>query len=231
MSSQLFHVTIQSPSLPGQILYPKLATVKLEDPQLQPVVERKGCQKALSSMRDCLVENHGWDKCNLEVEKFQECINTKYFEDKNESLAEIEEEPVKDDIIVEENVIDLDEKKIDYECEIEEPTNDESIEENNSENIEKQNIDTENADKHNIDTENAEENKTDTGNSEEGNNAEDAEVLQEDKLINNEQEVIQEEVDEIVDDGSFRVKIIPNPNNDAVVDDENILFKINVKTT
>jgi len=203
MTSQLFHVTIQSPSLPGQTLYPKLATVKLEDPQLQPVVERKGCQKVLSSMRDCLVENHCWDKCHSEVEKFQECINTKYFEDKDGSLAETEEEPVKDDTIGEENVLQSDEEQMNETAErdVEEPPKDENIEENNTE------------------TENTEE-----------NNIEDTEVQGEDKLINNEQEVIQEEVDEIVDDGSFRVKIIPNRNNDAVVD-ENILFKINVKTT
>jgi len=81
MSSPLFHVTIPPSSLPGHQLYPKLAMVKLEDPQLQPMVEKKGCEKMLASMRDCLVNSHTWDKCNEEFQKFHECINTKYFED------------------------------------------------------------------------------------------------------------------------------------------------------
>ena len=48
---------------------------------LQPVVERKGCEKVLGDMRDCLVETHCWGKCDEEVQRFQECINTKYFEE------------------------------------------------------------------------------------------------------------------------------------------------------
>merc|ERR1719470_519529 len=32
-------------------------------------------------MRDCLVETHCWGKCDEEVQRFQECINTKYFEE------------------------------------------------------------------------------------------------------------------------------------------------------
>ena len=92
MSSPLFHVTIQPSTLPGQYLYPKLATAKLEDPVLQPVVERKGCEKILGEMRDCLVETHCWGKCEEEVQRFQECINTKFFEEKDEKMK-----PEKDD--------------------------------------------------------------------------------------------------------------------------------------
>ena len=61
MSSPLFNVTIQPSSLPGQTLYTKLATVKLEE--LHPVVERKGCEKSFFGMRDCLVETNSWDMC------------------------------------------------------------------------------------------------------------------------------------------------------------------------
>jgi len=98
MSSPLFHVTIQPSTLPGQYLYPKLATAKLEDPVLQPVVERKGCEKILGEMRDCLVETHCWGKCEEEVQRFQECINTRYFEEAKEpveidaEIATIQEE-------------------------------------------------------------------------------------------------------------------------------------------
>eukprot|EP00092_Neocalanus_flemingeri_P018407 GFUD01019921.1.p1 GENE.GFUD01019921.1~~GFUD01019921.1.p1 ORF type:complete len:253 (-),score=91.65 GFUD01019921.1:236-994(-) len=96
MSAPLFQVTIQPSSLPGHSLYPKLAAVKLEDPQLQPVVEAKGCERILANMRDCLVETHCWEKCNVEVEKFQECINTRYFED-NDKKIELAEEAVKNE--------------------------------------------------------------------------------------------------------------------------------------
>jgi len=98
MSSPLFHVTIPPSSLPGHQLYPKLAMVKLEDPQLQPMVEKKGCEKMLASMRDCLVDSHTWDKCNGEFQKFHECINTKYFEDKD--TEEIEEEVIEQKDVV-----------------------------------------------------------------------------------------------------------------------------------
>jgi len=64
---------------------------------LQPVVERKGCQKVLGDMRDCLVETHCWGKCDEEVQRFQECINTKYFE-------EIVVEPEVEEIVAEHEV-------------------------------------------------------------------------------------------------------------------------------
>jgi len=62
---------------------------------LQPVVERKGCEKVLGDMRDCLVETHCWGKCDEEVQRFQECINTKYFEEiiVEPEVEEIIEEP------------------------------------------------------------------------------------------------------------------------------------------
>jgi len=78
---------------------------------LQPVVEKKGCEKVLGEMRDCLVETNCWGKCDEEVERFQQCINTRYFQedvqessdenaetevDKNES-NEVEETTMKDD--------------------------------------------------------------------------------------------------------------------------------------
>merc|ERR1719315_251109 len=40
-------------------------------------------------MRDCLVETNCWGKCDEEVERFQQCINTRYFE-------EDEQPPVKE---------------------------------------------------------------------------------------------------------------------------------------
>merc|ERR1719500_1939681 len=40
-------------------------------------------------MRDCLVETNCWGKCDEEVERFQQCINTRYFqEDVQESSVE-----------------------------------------------------------------------------------------------------------------------------------------------
>merc|ERR1719184_10371 len=32
-------------------------------------------------MRDCLVEKNCWGKCDEEVERFQQCINTRYFQE------------------------------------------------------------------------------------------------------------------------------------------------------
>merc|ERR1719315_437419 len=32
-------------------------------------------------MRDCLVETNCWGKCDEEVERFQQCINTRYFQE------------------------------------------------------------------------------------------------------------------------------------------------------
>merc|ERR1719483_1036530 len=49
-------------------------------------------------MRDCLVDSHTWDKCNGEFQKFHECINTKYFEDKD--TMEIEEEVIEQKDVV-----------------------------------------------------------------------------------------------------------------------------------
>lgn len=78
-----------------------------EDP-LEPVVERKGCEKIWANMKDCLVETNCYDKCDEEVLKFQECINTRYFEDIDEKI-EPEVEVDKDDMKLEEDE-DIDRK-------------------------------------------------------------------------------------------------------------------------
>merc|ERR1719470_97956 len=57
-------------------------------------------------MRDCLVETHCWGKCDEEVQRFQECINTKYFE---EIMVEREVE-ASDDSLEPGEVITIDEE-------------------------------------------------------------------------------------------------------------------------
>jgi len=122
--SSLFNVSIPNPTLPGQHLYPKLATAKLEDPMLQPMVEKKGCEKVLGDMRDCLVEKNCWDKCDDEMQRFQQCINTKYFEEDEKHSVEILDEEDKSDL-----TNDLKEEKVDHEILDEEDKTDLSKEE------------------------------------------------------------------------------------------------------
>jgi hypothetical protein len=57
-------------------------------------------------LRDCLVETHCWGKCDEEVQRFQECINTKYFE---EIVVEREVES-SDDSLEPEEVITIEEE-------------------------------------------------------------------------------------------------------------------------
>jgi len=122
--SSLFNVSIPNPTLPGQHLYPKLATAKLEDPMLQPMVEKKGCEKVLGDMRDCLVEKNCWDKCDDEMQRFQQCINTKYFEEDEKHSVEILDEEDKSDL-----TNDLKEEEVDHEILDEEDKTDLSKEE------------------------------------------------------------------------------------------------------
>merc|ERR1719470_538213 len=58
-------------------------------------------------MKDCLVETHCWGKRDEEVQRFQECINTKYFE---EIVVEREVE-ASDDSLEPGEVITIDEVK------------------------------------------------------------------------------------------------------------------------
>merc|ERR1719334_868102 len=54
-------------------------------------------------MKDCLVENHGWNECDVVVQKFQDCINTKYFEDVDVCEDEVSTEREEEKTVIEEN--------------------------------------------------------------------------------------------------------------------------------
>jgi len=203
--SSLFNVSIPNPTLPGQHLYPKLATAKLEDPMLQPMVEKKGCEKVLGDMRDCLVEKNCWDKCDDEMQRFQQCINTKYFEEDEKHSVEILDEEDKSDL-----TNDLKEEEVDHEILDEEDKTDLSKEEeaNLKEDIitsEKEVV---------IHEENVI-----------------AELDIKDHLAEG-NEVQNEESDdgqENIDKDSFRVKIVPK--SEDIKSDGSLLFNVTIKDT
>lgn len=203
MSTPLFHVTIQPSSLPGHSLYPKLAAVKLEDPQLQPVVEKKGCERILANMRDCLVETHCWEKCNVEVEKFQDCINTRYFEDNEEKIQPAEDDVKNEELRLEEAEKNETQEEDANQCNeaIISTGTDELVESEEGMNEEKALIESE-PDELSVDK-----NKVES-------------VLVEESDQDGKE-------DDIVDKESFRVKIVSKTDENAEVD-QNLLFNISV---
>merc|ERR1719234_1451298 len=88
------------------------------------MVEKKGCEKVLGDMRDCLVEKKCWGKCDDEMQRFQQCINTKYFEEDEKHSVEILDEEDKSDL-----TNDLKEEEVDHEILDEEDKTDLSKEE------------------------------------------------------------------------------------------------------
>jgi len=229
MSSPLFNVTIQPSSLPGQTLYPKLATVKLQDPQLQPVVERKGCEKILAGMRDCLVETHSWEKCEGQVIKFQECINTRYFEDKDEKI-ELEKNAMKDDEV-------NSEKEQDQDVTVEEGNENDCIDQLAT--IPNDDVGTSEdlAENNNREDEASEEKHEAVENSdnldEKGEEIGEEPLIDENKPTEDENEateesdLVEDNEDESGDKDSFRVKIV-SKKDENVEWDENLLFKVSV---
>ena len=224
MSTQLFNVTLKQSTLPGQALYPKLATTKLNDPVLQPVIEKKGCEKVLSSMKECLVETHSWESCGDQVKKFQDCINVRYFEEVVEAKDEIvnqedlaEDEVSKDiDIagksesnsfeVVDEVSTDIDitEKSVLTKCEV----------------VDEVSADIDNKFKEGCDqSDNFEESEV-----EESKDYSLNDDIREEQKAND--ELVQSEND-TQDDESFHFKIVPK---DEKKDSEELLFKISVKS-
>jgi len=80
---------------------------------LQPMVEKKGCEKVLGDMRDCLVEKNCWGKCEDEMQRFQQCINTKYFQEDEKHSVEILDEEDKNDLTSEAKVEEVDHEILD----------------------------------------------------------------------------------------------------------------------
>jgi len=223
MSTQLFNVTLKQSTLPGQALYPKLATTKLNDPVLQPVIEKKGCEKVLSSMKECLVETHSWESCGDQVKKFQDCINVRYFEEVVEAKDEIlNQEDVAEDEVSKD--IDIGEKSESNSLEVVEVSTVIDITENSESNI-CEVVDEVSAD---IDT------KFKEG-CNQSDNFEAAEVEEsKDTSLNDDVCEGQKANDELaqsengtLDDESFHFKIVPK---DEKKDSEELLFKISVKS-
>jgi len=205
--SSLFNVTIQPSTLPGQHLYPKLATAKLEDPMLQPMVEKKGCEKVLGDMRDCLVEKNSWEKCDEEMQRFQQCINTKYFQ---------EEFQLSEDMIDKEDERDLStgEIKVELTNEIEDPgvnNNDDIIEEKSSSDDFDQAEHSTDSNKETAD------NTSDITQEQQG--SEEVVDLKTNEEVHIEQDNLEKD--------SFRVKIVPK--SEDLESDENLLFKVTLK--
>jgi len=203
MSTQLFNVTLKQSTLPGQALYPKLATTKLNDPLLQPVVEKKGCEKVLSSMKECLVETHSWESCEDQVKKFQDCINVRYFEE----VVEVKNEIYNQEGVAEDEVskdIDITEKS--------EPNSREVVDEVTADIDIKLKEDCNQSD--NFEASEVEESKDNFLNDDvcEGQKANDESV---------------ESENDTLDDESFHFKIVPK---DEKKDSEELLFKVSVKS-
>jgi len=208
--SSLFNVTIQPSTLPGQHLYPKLATAKLEDPMLQPMVEKKGCEKVLGDMRDCLVEKNSWEKCDEEMQRFQQCINTKYFQ---------EEFQLSEDMIDREDERDLSTGEI--KVELANENEDLGVKKNNDDFIvEKSSFD--DLDQAEQSTDSNKETADDTSDVNHEQHKEGSEEA-EDLETNEEEHTEQENLDK----DSFRVKIVPK--SEDFESDENLLFKVTLK--
>ena len=205
---------------------------------LQPVVERKGCEKVLGDMRDCLVETHCWGKCDEEVQRFQECINTKYFE---EIVVEPDVESGEESLELE-GVVTIDEVKsegvvstsdesgnafIDGDVKTnEEPMVTEELKTNeeepvvNEENTEDDLLDS-NVDVNNLQDEKQEEQTVNTD-----DNAE----LVDDKEVEvpNDSDISKDDETNTVDKDAFRIRIV-SKSEKKVEEDENLLFRVTVK--
>lgn len=207
--SSLFNVTIQPSTLPGQHLYPKLATAKLEDPMLQPMVEKKGCEKVLGDMRDCLVEKNSWEKCDEEMQRFQQCINTKYFQ---------EEFQLSEDMIDKEDESDLSNGEI----KVEVTNENEDLGVKNNDDIIEEKSSSDDLDQTEQLTDSNNETADETSDDDHGQHTEGSEEA-EDLKTNEEENIEQENLDK----DSFRVKIVPK--SEDLESDENLLFKVTLK--
>merc|ERR1719186_1131444 len=180
-------------------------------------------------MRDCLVETHSWEKCEGQVIKFQECINTRYFEDKDEKI-EHEKNAMKDEEV-------NSEKEQDQVVTVEEGNENDCIDQLAT--IPNDDIGTSEdlAENNDREDEASEEKHEAVENSD--NLDEKAEEIGEEPLIDEneatadeieateESDQLEDNEDEIGDKDSFRVKIV-SKKDENVEWDENLLFKVSV---
>merc|ERR1719427_1318307 len=180
-------------------------------------------------MRDCLVETHSWEKCEGQVIKFQECINTRYFEDKDEKI-ELEKDAMKDDEV-------NSEKEQDQDVTVEEGNENDCIDQlvtipnddvGTSEDL---------AENNNREDEAPEEKHEAVENSdivdEKGEEIGEEPLIDENKPTEDENEateesdLVEDNEDESGDKDSFRVKIV-SKKDENVEWEENLLFKVSV---
>jgi len=197
---------------------------------LQPVVERKGCEKVMGEMRDCLVETHCWGKCDEEVQRFQECINTKYFE---EIVAEPEVK-ADEDILEPEEVVTVDEVKSEGDV----VTSDENGEQVIDENVKIKEEEPEPIEEikeddmfgSNVEADSFQDEKPEEQPEKPQEQSEDTDAnakVADDKDVEASDDSKADEVDN-VDKDSFRIKIVSKSEKE-VEEDENLLFKVSVK--
>jgi len=208
---------------------------------LQPMVEKKGCEKVLGDMRDCLVETHCWGMCDEEVQRFQECINTKYFEEiVVEPEVKAEEDGVNEEIVVE-PAVKVEEDGVKHEGEVTDEVNSEGdvvgttdktggnelIENGNAEIIEEPVTEEKKVD---MSASNSEADISQDVKQEqpvETNANIDKAVDDEEVEFSNESETTKDESSN-VDKDTFRIKIVSKSEKE-VEEDENLLFKVSVK--
>jgi len=174
---------------------------------LQPVVEKKGCEKVLGDMRDCLVENNSWGKCDDEMQRFQQCINTKYFQEDEKQSVEILDEEDKCELtnVIKEGKLDREildqEDKIDLSEELKQEVHLKETDDITNENpVVEGNVSTE----------------LDDNDHPAKSNGVQAEKIEE-----------SDDGQESIDKDSFRVRIVPK--SEDIKSDENLLFNVTLK--
>lgn len=219
---------------------------------LQPVVERKGCEKVLGDMRDCLVETHCWGKCDEEVQRFQECINTKYFEeivvepDVESGEESLEPEGV---VIIDEvksegvvstsdesgnELIDGDVKTNEEELMVteelktteEEPVVTEEVRTNEEEPV----VTEENTEDDLLDSNVDVNSRQDEKEEEQSVSTDDNAELVDDKEVEvpNDSDITKDDETNTVDKDAFRIRIV-SKSEKKIEEDENLLFRVTVK--
>merc|ERR1719318_9697 len=165
-------------------------------------------------MRDCLVETHCWGKCDEEVQRFQECINTKYFEEivverevesSDDSLEPGEVITIEEEVKAEEGDGNGDQSN-DYNAKINEepPASNEEMKEDDG-----------------VHDEKPEEQPVETDVSVEIVNNKDVETTTDPDKTNADES-------DTVDKDAFRIKIVSKTKKE-VQEDEDLLFKVSVK--
>merc|ERR1719341_2581264 len=172
-------------------------------------------------MRDCLVETHCWGKCDEEVQRFQECINTRYFE---EIVAEPEVK-ADEDILEPEEVVTVDEVKSEGDV----VTSDENVEQVMDENLKIKEEEPESIEEIKEDMLGSNV-KADSFQDEKPEDTDANAELVDDKDVeaSNDSDISKSEEVDNVDKDSFRIKIVSKSEKE-VEEDENLLFKISVK--